>query len=317
MSTTSSILQTRESIEGEQERGLPFLFPAESDSWLTALRIGLGLVVLLYVASLRGDWLYLFSGTGKSLASRQLFEALLSTESPVSPRLGWLVTLSRWFGIQESAALYGAWGLLLVASLCLIFGLFSRFAAIVAWLLHLAAANSGGPLTYGFDNFTTIGLFYLMIAPLPDRWSLDRWWHSSTCADTHVLGFHRRLLQVHLCLVYFFSGLTKSFGAGWWNGNNVWYALTLPSYAMWPVSWVAKLAPVLPAIGILVFALELSYPFLIWPKRTRYFVLTAICALHGAIGLFMGMWLFAFVMLVLNLAAFGVPARLRLAAVKV
>ena len=179
-----------------------------------------------------------------------------------------------------------------------------------------SSEHRGGPLTYGFDNFTTLGLFYLMIAPLPDRWSLDRWWHSSTCADTHVLGFHRRLLQVHLCLVYFFSGLTKSFGAGWWNGNNAWYALTLPSYAMWPISWVAKLAPVLPAIGIFVFALELSYPFLIWPKRTRYFVLTAICALHGAIGLLMGMWLFAFVMLVLNLAAFAVPARLRLTAVK-
>ncbi len=317
MSTTSSILQTQESIEREQQRRLPFLFPAESDSWLAALRIGLGLVVLLYAATLRGDWLYLFSGTGKGLASRQLFEALLSTQSPLAPRLGWLVELSRWFGLQESTALYVAWGLLLGASLCLIFGFFSRAAAIVAWFLHLAAANSGGPLTYGFDNFTTIGLFYLMIAPLPDRWSLDRRWHSGSRADTHILGFHRRLLQVHLCLVYFFSGLTKSFGAGWWNGDNAWYALTLPSYAQWPISWVAKLAPVLPAIGIFVFALELSYPFLIWSKRSRYFVLAAICILHGATGLMMGMWLFTLVMLVLNLAAFGVPARLRLTAVKV
>jgi hypothetical protein len=73
---------------------------------------------------------------------------------------------------------------------------------------------------------------------------------------------------------------------------------------------MAKLAPILPVIGIGVVALELSYPFLIWPRRSRYFVLTAICALHAAIGLMMGMWLFALVMLVLNLAAFGVSARL-------
>src|SRR5262249_21485083 len=118
------------------------------------------------------------------------------------------------------------------------------------------------------------------------------------------------LLQVHLCLVYFFSGLTKSFGSGWWNGENIWYALTLPSYAVWPVSSMAKLAPILPVIGICVVALELSYPFLIWPRKSRYLVLTAICGLHAAIGLTMGMWLFALVMLILNLAAFGISARL-------
>jgi hypothetical protein len=204
----------------------------------------------------------------------------------------------------------------LIASLGLILGFFSRIAAMVAWFLHLAAANSGGPLTYGFDNFMTIGLFYLMIAPLPDRCSLDGWRHSGVRGNPHILGFHRRVLQVHLCFVYFFSGLTKSFGAGWWNGDNVWYALTLPSYAIWPISWVVKLAPILPAIGILIFSLEMSYPILIWPRRSRYVVLTGICAMHGAIGLMMGMRLFALVMLVLNLAAFGVTGGNRTTAVK-
>jgi hypothetical protein len=310
MSTTSITLKRQQLIEPDPPRRIEFLFPAESDSWLTILRIGLGLVMSLYATTLAGDWLYLFSGTGKGLASRPLFEALLSTQSQFTPRLGWLVTLGRWVGVNEAVTLYLSWGLLFVASLCLILGLCSRTAAIVAWFLHLAAANSGGPLTYGFDNFATIGLFYLMIAPLPDTWSLDARWSSHARADTHIIGFHRRLLQVHLCIVYFFSGLTKSFGSGWWNGENIWYALTLPSYAIWPVSWMAKLAPILPVIGIGVVALELSYPFLIWPRRSRYFVLTAICGLHAAIGLMMGMWLFALVMLILNLAAFGVPARL-------
>ena len=41
-------------------RLLEFLFPVETDSWLTVLRIGLGLEVTLYSLSLRDDWVYLF-----------------------------------------------------------------------------------------------------------------------------------------------------------------------------------------------------------------------------------------------------------------
>jgi hypothetical protein len=41
-------------------------------------------------------------------------------------------------------------------------------------------------------------------------------------------------------------------------------------------------------------------------KKTRFFWLVCILAMHVAIGVTMGMYLFAFVMIVLNLAAFGV-----------
>ncbi|MDQ2659664.1 MAG: hypothetical protein M3Y03_04515, partial [Verrucomicrobiota bacterium] len=51
-----------------------------------------------------------------------------------------------------------------------------------------------------------------------------------------------------------------------------------------------------------------GYPVLIWPKRTRLVWLIATCGMHLAIGLTMGMYLFALIMIVLNLAAFGAPA---------
>jgi hypothetical protein len=46
-------------------------------------------------------------------------------------------------------------------------------------------------------------------------------------------------------------------------------------------------------------------------KKTRFVWLTCILAMHAAIGLTMGMYLFAFVMIVLNLAAFGVGSGVR------
>ncbi len=289
-----------------RQRVLGFLFPAVSDRWLTILRLGLGLVVVFYAWSLRADWKDLFAGTGRGLVSRELFEGLLSTQSPLIPRLGWLVWVCQRLGLNEGLALSVGWVLLLGAGGLLLLGLFSRSAAVLAWFLQLAAAKSAGLLSYGADNFITIGLFYLMIAPSPDRWSLDAWMRSRRKPDPHLIGFHRRVLQIHLCFIYFFGGLTKCLGAGWWDGSNIWRALTSPPFDVLPTSLVASWSPMLPALGISVCLVETSYAFLIWSRRSRPVVLSGVCAMHVAIGLTMGMYLFALIMLVLNIAAFGV-----------
>jgi hypothetical protein len=65
----------------------------------------------------------------------------------------------------------------------------------------------------------------------------------------------------------------------------------------------------LPVLGISICLIEVGYPVFIWMKRTRFFWLVCILAMHAAIGLTMGMYLFAVVMIVLNLAAFGVGIR--------
>jgi hypothetical protein len=61
----------------------------------------------------------------------------------------------------------------------------------------------------------------------------------------------------------------------------------------------------LPIAGISICLVETSYAFFIWPNRTRAIWLIAILSMHAAIGLFMGMYLFAFVMIVLNAATFA------------
>ena len=55
--------------------------------------------------------------------------------------------------------------------------------------------------------------------------------------------------------------------------------------------------------GISVCLLEVSYPIFIWMKKTRRIWLVCILAMHAAIGLMMGLYLFALVMIVMNVAA--------------
>jgi hypothetical protein len=282
-----------------------FLFPEETDTWITVLRIGLGVQVVVYTLFLRRDWHYLFSSTGNGLVSRQLGEAITAFDSPLIPKLGWLVALGRSVNISEETALSIAWAGLLCMGFFLLLGLFCRSAGVIAWFLHLCAAESGGLLAYGADNFMTIGLFYLMLSPLPDRYSLDRRLVKTKPKNPQFLGFWRRVLQLHLCLVYFFGGLGKCLGSGWWDGTNLWRSLTRPPFNLMSPDVLIRFKYLLPGLGISICLIELGYIVFIWMKETRFVWLVCILAMHVAIGLTMGMYLFALIMIVLNLAAFG------------
>ena len=277
-----------------------FLFPVETDNWLTILRAGLGLQVTLYALSLRNDWAYLFSGSARKIA-----ETLLSLESHAIPRFGWFVTLAAQLGIPEQTVLFLAWLGLFASGCALLVGIAARSSAIVAWFLHLCAAKSGGFVSYGMDNFVTIGLFYLMLSPLPDRLSLDWRLRDLRPKNPQLLGFWRRVLQFHLCIIYFFSGLTKCLGSGWWDGSNVWRALIRPPFNVIDPEILVRWKDLFPLAGVLVCLLEFGYPFFIWSSRTRKIWLFGICGMHLAIGAAMGMYLFSLVMIVLNVAAFG------------
>jgi hypothetical protein len=286
-------------------RVLDLFFTAQSDNWLTVLRVGLAVQVLLYCVSIWSDWTYLLSGIGSGLIGRELSEVVLSAKSLLIPRLGWLVMIESHFGVTEAAALNTARFCLVFAACFLFVGLFSRTAAIVTWFLHLASVKSGILLAYGMDDLTTIGLFYLVISPLPDRLSLDHILRRTVPKDPQFNGLLRGMLRIHLCIIYFFSGFSKFLGPGWWNGDSLWRALTRPPFDnLRPDFWV-KCKDVFPFLGISVWVIEIGYPLLIWNKRTRNIWLVCVMGIHITIGVTMGMYLFAFIMIVLNLAAFG------------
>jgi hypothetical protein len=160
-------------------------------------------------------------------------------------------------------------------------------------------------MTYGMDNFTTIGLFYLMLAPLPDRLALDwRIW-KPRAKDRHLHGFFQRVLQLHLCVIYFSGGLAKSMGAAWWNGTSMWRALTCPPYNVISSDTLIAFRYLFPLLGISVCVLETGYPIFIWLKKTRRAWLIGILAMHLGIAFAMGLYLFSLIMIVLNVAAFG------------
>ncbi len=282
-----------------------FLFPCESDHWLALLRIGLALQILLYCFSLRSDWIQLFASEGRGFISSDLTEAIVSTDTVFTPRLGWIVAVGNYLGLDQYPTLWFVWWCLVCCALCLLAGILCRSAAVLVWFLHLCTTNSAALFSYGVDNFTSIGLFYLMLAPLPDQWSLDARMRRTTPKDRRLQGFHRRILQMHMCLIYFFGGIAKSVGVGWWNGTSLWRALIRPPFDVIRPDLLILGKNILPVLGILVCVAETGYPFFIWPRKTRPVWLASIIGMHVVIGIAMGMYLFALIMVVLNTSAFG------------
>ncbi len=284
---------------------IDFFFYKESHQWLAILRIGLGVLVVLYALSLLNDWNYLFATSGEAVVTRDFAEALLFLQARFVPTLGWLVRAGESLGLREGLVLSASWVCLIGVGIGLLLGVFCRVSAIAAWFLHLCATKSGAFVTYGVDDFMTIGLFYLMLSPLPDRYTFDRWLRRTTPKSFLTLGFFRRVLQLHLSLIYFFSGLTKCLGSDWWNGLNLWRALTRPPFNVIPAELLVRWKLIFPIVGIAICLIEIGYPVFIWLKKTRSFWLIAVLLMHAAIGVMMGMYLFALVMIVLNLAAFA------------
>jgi hypothetical protein len=282
-----------------------WFFGGSSDNWLAALRIGLGLELLLYCVTSRADWQEMFATLPGSFVTRDLTEAIVTIGSALVPRMGWLIAAGQSFGLSESTLLSLVWIVLLAAASCLVIGLFCRTATIVAWFLHLSAIKSSALLSYGVDNFTSIGFFYLLLSPLPDHLSLDSRWRKWPIKDKQLHSFWKRVLQLHICVIYFFSGIAKLLGSGWWNGESLWRAVTRPPFDVVSSSVLIHARYLFLPLGLGIALLETSYPVFIWPRRTRLIWLATIVAMHCAIAALMGLYLFALVMIVLNVAAFA------------
>jgi hypothetical protein len=61
------------------------------------------------------------------------------------------------------------------------------------------------------DQFANIGLFYSIWMPMGDCWSLDRYSGRTTGAPSAGARLALRVLQLHLCIVYFDAGFEKAF----------------------------------------------------------------------------------------------------------
>lgn len=269
---------------------------------LSYLRIGLGIFLLAKSIALSGHLLQIYGMRGAT--QWDINEAIIH---PSELRLSWIANALQGVGIDDRQTVWLVFAVQGIAAIALTLGWQTRLAALLAWLAHSALENSGAASSYGADQFAHIFLFYCVVMPVGHSLSLDAALRKSPYVPTSSARVFQRLLQIHLCIIYFSSGLSKARGPQWWNGDAIWRSLMQEQFHLNSVnvSWLASYPWMAVGLGWTVLILEMAYPIFIWPRRTRKRWLLAIVLLHIGIGIFMGLWLFAWVMIVANLAAFG------------
>lgn len=111
-----------------------------------------------------------------------------------------------------------------------------------------------------------------------------------------------RLIQLHLCLIYFYAGLGKLQGETWWNGQAIWFTVASYEYQTLDLSWMAQHMELVAILTLVTVYWEVTYPALIWFRWTRPVMLAIALLTHLGIGIAMGMLTFGLVMIVANLS---------------
>ena len=205
-------------------------------------------------------------------------------------------------------------GVALIVFGMLTVGLWSRATAILSFLFAVSYANRLSPAAlFGLDQINTMLAMYVMIGPSGAALSLDRliqkrkmrsasWISNETVRPSTTANLAIRLMQVHLCIIYMFSGLGKLLGFRWWEGTALWGAVANLEYQSIDATWLAHWPLLVNFMTHLTVAWEVFYIALIWPRLTRPIMLLLAIPLHLGIAVFLGMITFGSVMLIANLA---------------
>jgi hypothetical protein len=306
------IAATRSYLAEVWEAWNEFWFTPTSPSTLSAIRVLAG-AMLLYTHLVWSLDLDAFFGPEGWLPPQFMQEVHDAGNDPDGP--GPLTAADRFvwshfnFGIFQSSKMMWAMHIIALGVFFLLtIGLFSRTMAFLGFLFAVSYANRITPGAYfGLDKINTMLALYLLLGPCGARYSVDRLWRLKRGGPTEVppssyANLAIRLIQVHMCIVYLFSGIGKLQGESWASGEASWLSFAMLEYQSLDMTWLAKHPYILNFMTHLTVFWELSYCALVWPRLTRPWVLLMAVFVHGGIVLFLGMPTFGLVMLIGNLA---------------
>ena len=193
--------------------------------------------------------------------------------------------------------------LVISAMFCL--GFATRVTSILSFLITISYSQRVPIANFGFDQILGMLCLYLSVGPSGAAVSVDslirRWWlrRKGLVAVPRKFASARvamRLIQLHLCAIYFWAGFAKLKGPSWWTGEAMWRVIANEEYQTMVLTWMAWV-PWLPfLIAHVTIAWEVFFIVLVWNPKFRPLMLFMGVLMHVGIGAFLGMWTFGLIM---------------------
>jgi len=288
--------QGRDAVAGWQA----FWFTPRSPEWLGCLRILAGMM-LFYT----------------HLVWSIDFETFLGLQRMVDPEIAPQMNPTPWHWshfdwVAHGPLLWWLHGLALASFLAFTVGAGMPWTGWLATAFAISYAHRGTGALFGLDQMNVALAMYLTLGGAGRAWSLDRWWACRQAerrgaappplAPSPWVTIGTRLIQIQLCIIYWFAGTGKLQGLTWWTGEALWGAFASYQYQSIDMTWTYQYPSLLALATHLTIVWEISYAFLVWSPRTRPLMIAMAVMVHAGIGIFLGMMTFGYVMIVANLA---------------
>lgn len=288
--------QGRDALTGWQL----FWFTPRSPEWLGCLRILAGLMLLYTHVVWSID-----------------FEAFLGPQRMIDPEIAPQMNPTPWHWshfdwVSDRTALWWLHGLALASFLAFTVGAGMPWTGWLATAFAISYAHRGTGALFGLDQMNVALAMYLTLGGAGRARSVDRWWACRRAerrgaipepiAPSPWATIGTRLIQLQLCIIYWFAGTGKLQGVTWWTGEALWGAFASYQYQSIDMTWTYQYPSWLALATHLTIVWEISYAFLVWSPRTRPLVIAMAVMVHAGIGIFLGMMTFGYVMIVANLA---------------
>lgn len=273
-----------------------FWFQTSPTSPLEVTRIGIGAALLINYGAASS---YLFDFWGEDgFVPRELVLADRTDE--------WVQSVFFYFSAPWQWIAFHALFLLCCAAFML--GWRTSWVKWIVLVGHVSYAYRAPAIAYGVDKILACLLLILCVGPSGRAMSLDRVRavraaklkdlqaalppYAGAWANACI-----RLMQIQMAVLFFYSGIGKLRGDDWWNGDAIWVVFTTGDHYNPHVLDLLASHYWLVNVGTYgTILIEIAFPFLIWQRRTRPYLLAAAIALHLQFAVLMGLFYFSFVM---------------------
>ena len=264
-----------------------FLFAPEPVTTIAVCRILLGLLVLAWAGLL---WPHLDAFFGP--------DALVSAAT-VRQNAGARLNVFSWLDL---AWLWPAYWLLVVSAVAVTFGLFTRIASIVVFVLLCSFGMTNPAILNGGDRALRIFSFFLIFSAAGKAISLDRLWRLARGREDGATPpehapWAQRLIQIEVSIIYLMTYVWKAASPVWQEGTALYFSTQSEGFYRFHVPVLFDYLGPLKLMTWGVLAIEFAIGVLIWFRPLRPYVLAAGVLLHLVIEYTMNIPLFQWVMI--------------------
>ena len=255
---------------------------------LALFRIGLGGVILIDLVQRSFSFRAHYTQSGVLPAEEALWFADFSA----------LLPLHLWFPSDAAQILFLA--LQAVAACALVFGVQTRMATVVCWLLVNSLQLRNPVLLYGADRELAAVLLWAMFLPLGARWSMDGRQRCRWLGVDRVSGWAAAGLILQVGLIYFTSVLSKS-GDTWRDGSAILLALNVDVYTRSAGRWLLQFGDSLRWLTYGTLLIECLAPCMLLAgkiERMRWIGCLTLIAMQCGFLFFLSVGLFPWISMV-------------------